>query len=48
MAAEAGKLALNGVDTAAVRARAAANGIAVSPRGRTKDEVIEAYRAAGN
>ena len=47
-AAEAGKSAFNGVDTGAVRAWAAANGIAVSPRGRIKDEVIEAYRAAGN
>ncbi len=43
-----GKAAFNGVDTAAVRAWAAANGLAVSPRGRIKDEVIEAYRAAGN
>jgi hypothetical protein len=32
-----------------VRARAAAaNSVIVSPRGRIKDEVIEAYRAAGN
>lgn len=46
--AEAGKSAFNGVDTASVRAWAAANGIAVSPRGRIKDEVFEAYRAAGN
>jgi amphi-Trp domain-containing protein len=38
----------NGVDNAAVRAWAAANGVTVSPRGRIKDEVIEAYRAAGN
>ena len=44
----AGKSAFNGVDTTAVRAWAAAHGIAVSPRGRIKDEVIEAYRAAGN
>ena len=47
-AAEAGKPAFNGVDTAAVRAWAAANGVFVSPRGRIKDEVIEAYCAAGN
>jgi amphi-Trp domain-containing protein len=47
-AAEAGKRAFNGVDTAAVRAWAAANGVSVSPRGRIKDELIEAYRAAGN
>jgi amphi-Trp domain-containing protein len=45
--AEAGKSAFNGVDTAAVRAWAAANGLTVSPRGRIKDEVIQAYRAAG-
>jgi amphi-Trp domain-containing protein len=38
----------NGVDTAAVREWAAANGMPVSPRGRIKDEVLEAYRAAGN
>jgi amphi-Trp domain-containing protein len=44
----ADKPAFNGVDTAAVRAWAAANGLTVSPRGRIKDEVIEAYRAAGN
>jgi hypothetical protein len=36
------------VDTAAVRAWAAANGLSVSPRGRIKDEVLQAYRAAGN
>jgi amphi-Trp domain-containing protein len=47
-AAASGKPAFNGVDTAAVRAWAAANGLTVSPRGRIKDEVIEAYRAAGN
>jgi amphi-Trp domain-containing protein len=43
-----GKSAFNGVDTAAVRAWAAANGLTVSPRGRIKDEVLQAYRAAGN
>jgi amphi-Trp domain-containing protein len=43
----AGK-AFNGVDNAAVRAWAAANGVSVSPRGRIRDEVIEAYRAAGH
>jgi hypothetical protein len=46
--ARAGKSAFSGIDTAAVRAWAAANGLAVSPRGRIKDEVIQAYRAAGN
>lgn len=44
----AGESASNGIDTAAVRAWAAANGLAVSARGRIKDEVLEAYRAAGN
>jgi amphi-Trp domain-containing protein len=47
-AAAAGTPAFNGVDTSAVRAWAAANGWTVSPRGRIKDEVIDAYRAAGN
>ena len=47
-AAGAGESAFNGVDTAAVRAWAAAYSVIVSPRGRIKDEVIEAYRAAGN
>lgn len=47
-AATTGEPSFNGVDNAAVRAWAAANGLAVSPRGRIKDEVIEAYRAAGN
>ena len=46
--AKADKPAVNGVDTAAVRAWAAANGVSVPPRGRIKDEVIKAYRAAGN
>jgi amphi-Trp domain-containing protein len=46
--AGAGKPAFNGVDTAAVRAWAAANGLTVSPRGRVKDEVLKAYRDAGN
>jgi hypothetical protein len=46
-AVEAGKSTFNGVDTAAVRVWAAANGIAVSRRVRIKDEVIQAYRAAG-
>ena len=46
--AGSGKPAFDGVDTAAVRAWAAANGLTVSPRGRIKDEVIKAYRAAGN
>lgn len=47
-AAGADKPASNGVDTAAVRAWAAANGLTVSPRGRIKDEVLQAYRDAGN
>jgi amphi-Trp domain-containing protein len=46
--AGAGKPTFNGVDTAAVRAWAAANGLTVSPRGRIKDEVLKAYRDAGN
>jgi amphi-Trp domain-containing protein len=46
--ARAEKPAFNGVDTAAVRAWAAANGLTVSPRGRIKDEVLKAYRATGN
>ena len=46
--AGAGKSAFNGVDTGAVRAWAAANGLTVSPRGRIKAEVLQAYRAAGN
>jgi amphi-Trp domain-containing protein len=46
--AKADKPALNGVDTAAVRAWAAAKGLSVPPRGRIKDEVIQAYREAGN
>jgi amphi-Trp domain-containing protein len=46
--AGSGKAASNGIDTAAVRAWAAANGLSVSPRGRIKDEVLEAYRAAEN
>jgi Lsr2 len=47
-AAATAEPSFNGVDNAAVRAWAAANGVTVSPRGRIKDEVIEAYRAAGN
>lgn len=35
-------------DPAAVRAWAASNGYEVSPRGRIKAEILEAYRAAGN
>jgi hypothetical protein len=37
-----------GVDNAAVRAWAEANGYELSSRGRIKAEIIEAYRAAGN
>ncbi len=36
------------VDPAAVRAWAKSNGVEVSPRGRIKAGVLEAYRAAGN
>jgi amphi-Trp domain-containing protein len=46
--ASADKSTFNGVDQAAVRAWAAANGLTVSPRGRIKAEVVQAYRAAGN
>jgi len=46
--AKADKSTVNGVDTAAVRAWAAENGVSVPPRGRIKDEVIKAYRAAGH
>jgi hypothetical protein len=37
-----------GVDTAAVRAWAASNGIELSARGRLPKHVVEQYRAAGN
>jgi amphi-Trp domain-containing protein len=46
--AETGQPASDGVDTAAVRAWAAAKGLSVSPRGRIKAEVLQAYRDAGN
>jgi amphi-Trp domain-containing protein len=46
--ADTGQSTSNGVDTAAVRAWAATNGLSVSPRGRIKDEVLQAYRDAGN
>lgn len=46
--ADTGQSASNGVDTAAVRAWATANGLSVSPRGRIRDEVLQAYRDAGN
>lgn len=36
------------VDTKAVRAWAASNGIEVSSRGRIPSDVLEKYRAAGN
>jgi hypothetical protein len=36
------------VDPKAVRAWAEANGVAVSPRGRVKADVMEQYRAAGH
>ena len=40
--------AFEGFDPAAVRAWAAAKGFTVSPRGRIKAEVLEAFRGAGN
>ncbi len=46
-AAATGKSSVDGVGDAAVRAWAAANGMTVSLRGRSTDEV-EAYRATGN
>jgi hypothetical protein len=36
------------VDSAAVRAWAASNGIDISPRGRLPKNVVELYRAAGH
>ena len=42
------KPVFSGVDPAAVRAWAKGNGIQVSPRGRLKADVLEAFRAAGN
>lgn len=36
------------VDTRAVRAWAASNGVSVSPRGRIPATVVEQFRAAGN
>jgi hypothetical protein len=42
------KPAFAGVDPAAVRAWAKGNGVEVSPRGRIKADVIEAFRAAGH
>lgn len=38
----------NALDASAVRAWAADNGYRVSPRGRVRNEVIEAYRDAGH
>jgi amphi-Trp domain-containing protein len=46
--AQAATSTFDGVDNAAVRAWAAANGLSVSSRGRIRDEVIRAYRDAGN
>ena len=40
--------AKSAVDTKAVRAWAASNGIEISARGRLPKDVIEQYRAAGN
>ena len=42
------KAEFTAVDPAAVRAWAKSNGVEVSPRGRIKASVLEAYRAAGN
>jgi hypothetical protein len=42
------KPAFTAVDPAAVRAWAKSRGIEVSPRGRLKADVLEAFRAAGN
>lgn len=42
------KAAFTAVDPAAVRAWAKGNGVEVSPRGRIKAAVLEAYRVAGN
>ncbi len=47
-AAEQPPKAFEGFDPAAVRAWAASNGYSVSPRGRIKAQVLEAFRAAGN
>jgi hypothetical protein len=43
-----GGAAKTGVDTKAVRAWAASNGIELSPRGRLPKDVVEQFRAAGN
>jgi len=42
------KAQFTAVDPAAVRAWAKSNGVEVSPRGRIKASVLEAYRAVGN
>ena len=42
------KPAFSDVDPAAVRAWAHGNGVAVSPRGRIKADVVAAFRAAGH
>ena len=42
------KTEFTAVDPAAVRAWAKSNGVELSPRGRIKASVLEAYRAAGN
>src|SRR3954453_21674836 len=47
-AAEKPAKPFSGFDPAAVRAWAAGNGYTVSPRGRIKADVVEAFRAAGN
>ncbi|MCU1615272.1 MAG: LSR2-like protein [Frankiales bacterium] len=46
--AAAAKPAFAGIDPAAVRAWAKGNGVDVSPRGRIRADVIEAFRAAGH
>jgi hypothetical protein len=44
----AGGAAKAGVDTKAVRAWAASNGIELSPRGRLPKDVVEQFHAAGH
>jgi hypothetical protein len=41
-------LSTGAVDTKAVRAWAASNGVTVSPRGRIPAQIVEQYRAAGH
>ena len=46
--ARAAAVAATGVDTKAVRAWAADNGLEISTRGRISGDVLEQYHAAGN